>query len=304
MFSFFKKISKPTNSGGEGDKPLLDVHAICMAMRHFPVGAKVNYYPEYRKEIMMESVVIAYAINDNVIYSTSDLSCDERSGTVRLIDQGKQIICNEIKSFHIVVPVFTQSEAKLDYVRREELLKVGGLVPGNTITLMGEQQNGQVPVLDTTVHKRAMFKDGYYANHTVALLEVNLESLMLADQRSRLRLQTDLPAVLRLAQRDEYKLLNCVLADFSDISLRLAIDPDSIVNVNVKERDDVIVTFNLPGQSQQISLTGNIFRVTDSAVVVTLKGMLERGQTARLGQIDILKIKANLLQHGRAHLPR
>jgi hypothetical protein len=301
MFNFFKNSSKSAG-GNQGDEPLLDGRALCRVMRHFPVGTKVQYYPEYRKEILLESVVIGYAINDEIIYSTHNLSCDEKSGALGFEEQGKRKSYSQIKSFCIIVPVFTQSEARLDYVRREELLKIGGLVTGNTITLLAEQQGGQIPVLDTTVHKRAMFKEGYYANQTVALLEVNTESLMLIDQRAHLRLQTNIPAMLRLARRGEYKLLNCTMVDFSDISLRLVIDHDSIVNVEVKEADDVIVAFNLPGRSEQISLMGGIFRVEDDAVVVMLKGMVDKGQSARLGQIEILKIKANLLQHGQANI--
>lgn len=305
MFNFFKNNSKPAGGGGQGDTPLLDGRALCRVMRHFPVGSRVHYYPEYRKEIVLESVVIAYAINGDYIYSAHGLNCDEKSGALTFEEQGARKSYTKIKSFNIIVPVFTQSEAKLDYVRREELLKVGGLVAGNTITLMAEQQSGQVPVLDTMVQKRSVLKEGYYANQTVALLEVNAASLLLTDQRAHLRLQTNIPAQLRVTRRGEYKELSGVMVDFSDISLRLVVAtnpaPDAEA-VKLKESDDLFISFNLPGRSEQIVLLGEIFRIEGDAVVVMLKGMVEKGQVARLGQIEILKIKANLLQHGQAKL--
>lgn len=302
MFNIFKNSSKSSGGGGQGEPPLLDGRALGRVMRHFPVGAKVQYYPEYRKEIVLESVVIAYLINGDFIYSVNDMSCDEKSGALSFEEQGVRKSYNKIKSFNIIVPVFTQSEAKLDYVRREELLKVGGLVAGNNITLMAEQQNGQVPVLDTSVKKRTVLKDGYYANHTVALLEVDAESMLLTDQRAHMRLQTNIPTQIKVTRRGEYKALNGTMADFSDTSLRLLITPDPESEVTLKAGDDLIISFNLPGRSEQLSLMGDIFRVEGAAVVVMLRGMVDKGQVGKLGQIEILKIKANLLQHGQATL--
>ncbi|MDZ4262045.1 MAG: hypothetical protein U1B30_06910, partial [Pseudomonadota bacterium] len=117
-----------------------------------------------------------------------------------------------------------------------------------------------------------------------------------------MRLQTNIPAQLQVMRRGEYKNLNATMVDFSDISLRLVIafEPDS--EVKMRASDDLIISFNLPGRSEQISLLGNVFRIEGNAVVVMLKGLVEKGQTARLGQIDVLKIKAHLLQHGKANL--
>lgn len=311
MFRFFKKGSNVSGANA-AHEVLLDGHALCRVMRHFPIGAHVRYYPEYRKEIVLESVVIAYSVNGEFIFSAQGLSCDEKSGalTFESSDGGKSYA--KIATFHVVLPVFTESEAKLDYVRREELLKIGGLVPGNTITLMAEQQNGQVPVIDTSVTKRGMLKEGYYANQTVALLEVDAESLLLTDQRAHMRLATNIPAQLQVMRRGEYRNLSGTMADFSDVSLRLIVpapppdpnpDPNPEVKpVQLKAGDDLLISFNLPGRSEQLSLMGDIFRIEGEAVVVMLKGMVERGQVGKLGQIEMLKIKATLLQNGGARL--
>ena len=300
MLGFFKK----QGSGGNGGEEVLDGRTIFRLMRHFPVGAKVSYYPEYRKEIMLDSVVIAYAINGTIAFSAVGLNCDDNTGTLEFDDQGQHFTFKKITSFKIILPVSSQTESKLDYVRREELLKVGGLVKGNTITLIAQQDNGQVPVLDTIVEKRSMLKEGYYANQTVAFLDVDAESLMLSDQRAHLRLKTHIPATLQISRQEHYELVNATMVDFSDRSLRLQIDAEMSEQALPKEGDDVVVSFNLPGQSEYISLVGDIYRVTQRAVVVMLTGFVQKGQVVELGQIEILKIKANLLQHANTNLAK
>lgn len=294
MLDFFKNRGR---DGGKGEDQVLDAQTVCRLMGHFPVGAKLRYYPEYRQELVLDSLVIAYAINDALVFSTLNLNCDSASAALSFDDQGKPFSFKRITAFKIIVPVFNQSEAKLDYARREELLKVGGLVKGNTITLMAENQNGQVPVLETMVEKRAILKDGVYANQTVAFLDVDADSLMLSDQRALLRLRTHLPATVQISRRGETALINGVMVDFSDRSLRLQVDEEFTDQALPKARDRVVVSFNMPGQSTQVSLVGEVYRVEGKALVITLNGFVAQGQIVALGQIEILKIKANLLQH-------
>ena len=302
MLNFFK--NKQESAATREDEVELDGRTICRLMRHFPVGARLQYYPEYQKNIVLDSVVIAYAINDSFVYSTAGLACDESNGALEFSDQEQKLVFKKITSFRIVLPVFSQSETKLDYIRREELLKVGGLVKGNVITLMAEQSGGQVPVLETVVAKRTMLKEGYYANQTVALLDVDAETLMLSDQRAHLRLKTNIPATIQVNKRGEYALLNCRMIDFSDLSLRLQVDGEHAAEAMPKEGGKLIVSFNLPGQSEYVSLVGEVFRIEGDAIVVMLTGFVEGGQSVALGQIEMLKIKANLLQHAGTNLAK
>jgi hypothetical protein len=303
MLDFFKK-KQGTSGTAANEAVVLDMRTICRLMRHFPVGAKIQYYPEYRKEIVLDSVVIAYAINDRIIYSCQDLVCDDAGTKLEFTDQGQRHSFKKIERFRILLPVFSQSETKLDYVRREELLKIGGLVTGNVITLMAQQEGGQVPVIETTVEKRSILKEGFYVNQTVAFLEVDAETLMLSDQRAHLRLKTHIPATVQVRKKREYSLLNAMMMDFSDRSLRLQVDEEFPEQAMPKEKDALVVSFNLPGQSEYVSLVGDVFRVEDRAMVVMLTGYVEKGQVVNLGQIEILKIKANLLQNANTNLAK
>lgn len=302
MLDFLK--NKGSGQAGTEVVPLLDGPSLFRMMRHFPIGAKVDYYPEYRKELLLDSVVIAYSINSELIYSAQNVSCDEKTGLIEFDDQTEHKIFKKITGFRIVLPVFTQSENKLDYMRREELNKIGGLVKGNVITLIAEQNNGQLPILETVVDKRTILKQGYYANQTVALLEVDFDSLMLTDQRVSMRLKTNLPATMQVVKKGVQDLINCSMGDFSDQAIRLIMDENFLEKVLPKVGSVVIISFNLPGQSEQVSLMAEVFRADQKIVVAHLKGVLKKGQVTPLGQMDMLKIKSNLLQHSDTNLSR
>ncbi|MBI3773432.1 MAG: PilZ domain-containing protein [Gammaproteobacteria bacterium] len=300
MFDFFKK--KPVAGGKEAaGKPEIQPGALCRLMRLFPIGTKVRFYPEYRKEIMLDSVIIGYVINSELVYSVQGLVCDKDSGPMAFSDQTKLHSYSRIQSFRIVVPATNQSEAKLDYNRREELHKIGGLTPGNTITLISERQGQHVPVLETTVQKRALLNQGYYAGVTVAMLDVNIGTLKLTDQRAHVRLQTNMPVSVQYYDGPNSNLVNCTMLDFSECSLRLKFGGDFPAESMPHADDDLILSFHLPDRAGNLSLVGHVFRIEGDAVVVMLKGSLGNNQAvAPLSPIDILEIKANLLQNGRA----
>jgi hypothetical protein len=298
-------IKKSRGSDKTDDKSdVLDGRTLVRLMHHFPIGTKVKYYPEYRKEILLDSVVIAYAINDKIVYSVSNLDCDAASGKIEFDDMAEHYVFPSITRFSIFLPIFTQSEAKLDYVRREELLKIGGLVEGNAISLIAEQDGGRVPVIETIVDKRTMLEHGVYANQAVAFLDVDTESLMLSDQRSHLRLNTEIPAILQITKKGVKHSVNGTMVDFSDRSLRFEIDDETSIRVRPAVKSSVMISFALPGHSEYASLVGDVFRVDGKAVVIMLTGMVEKGQVRRLGQIEILNIKANVLQHSNTKLAK
>ncbi len=281
----------------EDESSVLDCSVVCSLVNHFPIGAPVDYYPEYRQEITLDSLVVAYVINRDIVYSATDVKCGAKSGSLVLSDQGIIRTYEKVNRFMIVVPDLGSNRTKLDYIRREELSRIGGLSIGNSITLVGRQDNGQIPVLETVVKKRTRFKDGHYDNQIMALLDVNAESLTLTDQRTHLRLKANVPASVQISKRGEYKIFNCILADFADHSLRIVLGEDFPEDALPRIGGDLVVMFNLPGRSEQVALMGELYRKSAEEAVVMLKGLVRHGQLAELGAIEILGIKASLLQH-------
>ncbi|MFC1750618.1 hypothetical protein ACFL2V_17635 [Pseudomonadota bacterium] len=301
MLEFLKKslgLGQRAEAANHPQKQGIDCQAIYDLMRYFPIGTKVHYYPEYHKDIMMDTVLVAYWINGELVYSTQEVTFN--NDILVFNDRGSRKSYKDILSFHFVVPIVTDEESKLDYGKREELSRVGGMARGNILTLIAEKNAGQVPVLEAEVNKRAMLRDGLYANQHVALLDVDVNSLALTDQRSHLRLQTNVPVSLQIPSRGQAQLFSCRMKDFSDCSLRIEIDPDVIGEYMPEEGDSLIVSFRLPNCPDMIAITVNVFRVTGNSLVMAFTGRVDQGRTHPLSQIDILNVKANLLQHCHA----
>lgn len=301
MFDFFRKKTPSTGGKAQAEKREIQPGAVCRLMRLFPIGTKVRFYPEYRKEITLDSVIIGYVINGEMVYSVQGLVCDKDSGPIAFSDQTRMHSYSRIDSFRIMVPAVNQAEQKLDYSRREELQKIGGLSPGNTITLISERQGQQIPVLETTVQKRSMLNQGFYAGTTVAMLDVDISTLKLTDQRAHVRLQTNMPVSVQYYDGPNSNLVNCTMLDFSECSLRLKFGDEFPAEAMPQVGEDLILSFLMQDRAGNISLIGTVFRVSNDAVVVMLKGSLNGKQAVvPLSPIDILEIKANLLQNGRA----
>ncbi len=298
MLEFLKKslgLNEVAKTKQKVEKKSISCETVVNLMHYFPIGTRLRYYPEYQKDIMMNTLLVAYWINGDLIYSTKGVSFN--NNVLVLNDRGTHRSYQIIDSFRFVVPVLEDQESKLDYAKREELAKVGGMTRGNTITLMAEKHDGQIPVLDTIVNKRAILKDGLYANQQVALLDIDFDSLSITDQRAHLRLQTNVPVSLQVADNGQMRLLNGRMKDFSDCSLRVDVEHDLIVDSRPKEGEEVIVSFHLPNCPEMISLAVKVYRVMGDSIVMMFSGRVENGRMRPLSQIDILNVKANLLQH-------
>ncbi len=297
MLSFLKKslgIGAQATANQSDNSPV-DCQVIYHLMRYFPIGVKLRYFPEYQKDIMMDTVLVAYWINGELVYSTQGATFN--NGILVFNDRGSRKSYQDIHSFCFVVPEVKEEENKLDYNKREVLARVGGLVRGNTVTLIAEKNAGQVPVLDAEVSKRATLPEGLYANQSVALLVPDVGSLSLTDQRAHLRLQINVPVSLQISDNGQMRLINCRMIDFSDCSLRVSIDPELAVDYWPSEGDSLIVSFHLPNCPDMISIAVSVYRTTGESIVMMFSGRADKGRMQPLSQIDILNIKANLLQH-------
>lgn len=297
--NFLAMGRKPVNPA-ESESAGVDCQTIHNLMRYFPIGSHLHYYPEYRKDIMMDTVLVAYSINGELVYSTKDVIFN--NGILVFNDRGSRKSYQDIASFYFVVPVVKDEENKLDYGKREELARLGGMSRGNVLSLIAKKDGSQVPVMEAEVHKRAILRDGLYANQSVALLDIDAGSLALTDQRSHLRLQTNVPVALLIPSDGEQQLFNCRMKDFSDCSLRVDVDADVIGEHMPTEGDNLIVNLRLPNRSDMISIAVNVYRVVDNSMVLMFTGRVDHGRMQPLSQIDILNVKANLLQHCHAEV--
>lgn len=304
MLKIFNK-NGPQNSaqGGGAEAGITKLRQLQEITPYFPIGARVRYSPEFKDDIALESLIIAYAINGDLYYSNSDIQWRQSSqGTVlRVISEGKKKLYRSIDSFQFIIPVGGSSEEKLDYTRKEFLGRNSGLSSGNNITLMAEHRQRRIPVLQTTVTHRTTIRKGIYANQQVALLELDTASLQLEDQRSNNRLQTSIPAVMRINQDSDE--IPCQLADFCEHSARVTFDEQTPYAKYITPEQSIILAIQLPEPHRAFTLRGQVFRRDQGQAVISLSDIEKAGRFSRLEVIDSLEIKTLLLQHSSASSP-
>lgn len=293
MFGYITGRAKAET--GTETEPLLSVEKVAAVMEHFHIGGKIRYAPDYRPEVTVDSLIIAYGINNHLVYAQRDICLDTSGNQAALLidEDWKERVIPEIKRFCIILPDIGNLENALDYDTRVRVRNGGQLQRGDRITLMSLYANHGLPHVDTTVRKRVTLRDGYYANHSVIVLEVEPHTLRMVDQRQHYRIRTQMPVTIRLA--DENKARRCMLIDFSENSLRLSFDgvdmdmPSSI-------RQKIYVNIDFEDLDKSFTLQAKAIRKGEDFMVLKLTHILQGDEFVELGLLEALDIKASLLQ--------
>ncbi len=294
MLKFFRKKTATEN---KAEQPLLQPGQLREFMRRFAIGSKIRYYPEYQEDIILDSVILAYLVNGYLIYSSQDLDGNGDTSLVLKRD-GEGIRLDPIKQCSIVIPAASRGEHQLDYQRRDTLKQTGDLAIGNTITLLGQQQQGQVAVVETVVSKRTKLKEGHYANQEVAILRLDSDSFILTDQRASQRLQIHFPAAIELPKDPQSH--PCTLLDFSDHALRIDLDGFDPEHKLIAKDKPLILKLSLPGVNTPYRLKGYTLRRKGDEIVMIINAIGRNDDFLTIHAMDILEIKSKLLQLPRA----
>jgi len=298
---FLKKVfsadKAKTSSSVTAGEPL-SFAKLTELFRYFPLGEKIRYYPEYQKEGALETIVLGYSVNDQFIFSPVDIRCqqDGERDVLRLTVDGQESLVQEVESFSLLIPFNQEDENKRDYGRRAELGPRGPFRRHNIVTLLACSTGGTLSNLDTKVRKVMPLSSGIYAGHEVVVLDVMPSSLKLTDQRQHYRLQTELPASLTIRDGETH---GCTLLDFSEGSVRLLFHELTADIMALSEFRRLKLDFCVGenGGGKSYSLDGVMYRKTDDRLVMKLQGIYKNDKPVSLGLVDILDIKASLLQH-------
>jgi hypothetical protein len=305
MVGFIKKVfgGESANKGGdtEGDSAQgqpVSLSKLIELIRYFPLGEKLRYYPEYQKEAALETIILGYGINEQFIFSPLGIRHQQDGDQISLhvLNDGEDRQVNRVESFSLLIPFNREDDTKRDYQRRAELGPRGPFRRQNTITLLACSRGGILSHLDTEVRKVLPLKEGIYAGHEVVVLDVLPESLRLTDQRQHYRLKTSLPVTLSLREGGTYP---CMLMDFSEESVQLQFDRlhDELDSLSEYRRLTLKLDVTNGGQTKLFTLDGAMYRKTGDRLVMKLQGIYKNGNLVNLGLVDILDIKASLLQH-------
>lgn len=265
---------------------------------NFPIGTRVDYYPEFQEHMLMQSIVLGYEINGHHIYTQNQLKfTSTATGTPKLSinTANDHLDLLQASNFCLILPGNTGEENKLDYPSKASLGRRGQFRNGNNISLIARHSDQGVVTLESCVRESIQPKDGYYRGHTLALLEIFMPELLFRDQRTHHRIKTRLPIQIQLKQGD--KPHPCLLSDYSELHAQIEFSEDSEIFNHLKEGDTAILTLKLEQSHRSFVISANIARKQQNSVVIAMKKILTNGDFKAFELIDALDIKASLLQH-------
>jgi hypothetical protein len=294
--------------GSEASKAKgFSLKSVLQLMEHFPIGSRLQYYPEYQKEIKIDTIIVAYVVNDFVIYSNKDIKAIE-AGTatesVEIIQEGSPVPVERIFSFAMLIPNIARKE--IDFKRGRELNIDGGEMPtekvandfrrGNSITLFARNAKAKgIMHLDTEVIKNIVFNSGMYAKRKLVMLNPLLETFECLDLRRFNRINTEIPAEIYL-EKNKMKGA-CHLQDFSERFVRVEVPKESRLLHFLEDKHHVVLRIRVAREEQEMVLRGTIFRTRKNNVVISLQNLMKNGRFQLIDELDELFIKATMLDH-------
>jgi hypothetical protein len=315
MAGFFKKVfsggetTAPMGHEGKGSregrgghdpdvKAPIQLARFTEFLRYFPPGERVRYYPQHQKDTALETIVLGYGVNNQFIYSPIDIRCqtDGERDALHMTVDGHEVLIREIEKFCFLIPLNRDDDKKRDYEHKAQLGPEGAFRIYNTITLVACSSGGTLSYVDTVVRKIYPLKSGIYAGNEVVMLEVLPKSLHQTDQRQHYRLQTSVPATLTVRDGD---LHACIVKDLSEESVRLVFEKNNEELVSLSESHHLTLQMNLGTDSRpkEYLLDGVMYRKTENTLVMKLQGIYKNGSLQSIDLVDVLDLKANLLQH-------
>jgi hypothetical protein len=272
-----------------------DAESMRLLCEHFSIGRKIRYYPEYQRDIVFQTIVIAYRLNEHYIYSREAIRFDANGQPVAFqVGEKKTILTlDRVKRLQIMVPDTSDMERSLDYVRRANLGRNGQFVRGNAITLIADTCQRGIPSLETQVDSRLRPKDGPYMDNPMVLLKPDLDTLRIVDQRKNARVQGELPVHLYL--QEDAPPHGCLLGDFSDMSMRLRAGPGMKAMPDMQANDKVVVVFSFGDAASTYRIRGSVFRIKPDSCVIKFRQLYKDGEFSPIRMMDILEIKTGLL---------
>lgn len=276
----------------------IDAAGLKVLTEFFPIGRKLRYYPEFQQDIVFDTLVVAYCVNDRFVYSRDAIETDGNGNPAKFMigEERFELPLSRVGQFHLLVPDTSEMEKTLDYHRRAIIGRSRQFLKGNAITLISNAGARGVSTVDTQVAKQIVFKDGPYANSKMILLDPDFATLSVTDQRQKARVRTRVPVDLYL-NRDEPPF-PCVLGDFSESSMRLRVGENLHAMPAIGEGLAVTIAINLGEAAKTYWIRGWVLRRATDSCVIQFEELYKDGEFLRFNLMDTLELKTGLLNYG------
>jgi hypothetical protein len=265
----------------------------------FPIGDKVNYYPEYQQDICFETIVLGYELNGQALYERDQVRKPDGGAPEFVLEQsGETVIATDMPEFAIIVPDTSELEKTLDYFSMAAIGRSGQFLRGNSITLLSKQSQQGTPSVDTSVDGRTLVKAGYYQGTKVVKLIPKLDTLGVVDHREQARLALALPCIL-FPDPDTDTGLEAQLIDASEHCVGIKLKEQADVAV-FQEKSAVRLSLPMPALDRVFNLTGRVHASRDhGALIIDIQGIDKTGMIEEMQLVDRLDLRACLVQCSR-----
>ena len=264
-------------------------------LKFFPIGQSIQHYHEYHNEDAENTVILAYCINKQFIYSMADIRLEDDK-FILLDNHENPLSFKDIEHFYLIVPYVEHSQ--LEYVRTKTHLvdtPINNYSLGNSITLLSPSTELRCePQLDSTVIRIMTLRDGIYAHNKVVALEPIIEGVEHVDRRVFQRVETD--HAVEIAALKSKDFITARLQDFCEKTARVLFDDESFL-APFKLND--ALKLMIPGDQNHLEflLSADIVKLRPRECVICFTGIRKRRRFEDIENVDLLAIKASLLQH-------
>ena len=297
--SFFGKSFGP--AGAEepalGRLPLMkiDLAQIKTLIDFFPIGKKLRYYPEFKQDIVLDTLIVAYCVNGHFVYSSEAIERDPEGfpAAFHSSEPAIRTLLSELKLFQLLVPDTSNLEMKLDYDRRALIGRGRQFKQGNCISLISNAGGRGVSTLDTEVAKQVDLPDGPYAHANMILLTPDFSTLSVSDQRKKTRTKIFAP-VKMFSPQGKFSAL-CTIVDISEGDLRIRMRERGTTMPLLQRGDGVIIETELAEAEQHYLIKATVIRRSAETCVIHLDGQIRDGKLQKFAALDLLELKSGLL---------
>jgi len=265
----------------------------------FPIGKKLRYYPEFKHEIVLDTLIVAYCVNGNFVYSSEAIERgpDDLPAAFHSSEPAIRTHVSKLKMFQLLVPDTSDLELKLDYDRRALIGRGRQFKQGNCISLISNAGGIGVSTLDTEVAKQVDLPDGPYAHANMILLTPDFSTLSVTDQRKKARTKIFVP-VKMFSPLGKFSAL-CTIVDISEGELRMRMRERGTTMPELQRGDALIIETELAEAERHYLIKATVIRRSAETCVIHLDGQIRDGKLQKFVALDLLELKSGLLNSGK-----
>jgi hypothetical protein len=281
----------------------IDLEGICEYLHHFPIGARIKYYPELAKDALFDTLILACELDQHLLYANPDvcLSGTGSGRTLKIRLSQQEFSLPAVSKFHFVIPCILRKE--LGFSGRNPAKSAHAVTArvindfrrGNILTLTHKDVRGQAVSLEATVVRTAILKEGFFVNSAAVFLAPVPSSFRLIDQRRSRRIPTSIQALL--TRNPDVLSHRCVIQDSSENRMRVGFDTDNPPKEPIRKGDRVVLTIPSSHPHKELTYSATVCRKETDYIVLMLTGVHKNGIVRSLELIDELEFKTLLLNH-------